>query len=94
MDEAMFGELNQRARVREREHRQRAKEAISESILEGGPKIKKEELLPVAVGDTNAINEVLPTLRKSSWRQYIPSWGHTKTNANEHNVCTTDKYIA
>ncbi len=74
----MLGELNQKARVSEREHRQRAREAISESILEGGLEIKKDKLLPVAVGDINAINEVLPTPRKSNWRQYIPSWGTPK----------------
>jgi hypothetical protein len=38
-------------------------------------KIKEEEFMHVAVGDSNPISEVLPTPRKWNWTQYIPSRG-------------------
>jgi hypothetical protein len=50
-------------------------EVVSEAILENGLEVKEEELLHVAIGDTNPTNEMLPTPRRSSWRQYIPTWG-------------------
>jgi hypothetical protein len=37
--------------------------------------IKEEELMPLAIGDINPNNEVLPTLRRINRKEYIPSWG-------------------
>jgi hypothetical protein len=70
----------------EREHRQRVREVANEAILKKGLELRKEELLHVVVGDINPISEVLPTPRRNSWRQYIPTWG-TPTQ-----VLTTSTY--
>ncbi len=75
MDERMLGESSRGARLWESEHMQHAREETSEAIPEGALKIKEEEFMHVAVGDSNPISEVLPTPRKWNWTQYIPSRG-------------------
>jgi hypothetical protein len=68
MDEAVLGEFNWGACLREREHKQCARKVINEVVPKGGPKIKEEELLLVIIGDIHPNSEVSPIPRKSSWR--------------------------
>jgi len=75
MDETMLGESSRGARLHEREHKQHIREATNQIVFEGGLKIKEEELLLVTTGDIHPNSEIPLTLRRSSWRQYIPSWG-------------------
>jgi len=71
----MLGESSRGTHLCEREHRQDIRQKINQIVLDGGPKIKEEELLLVITGDIHPNSEIPLTPRRSSWRQYIPSWG-------------------
>jgi hypothetical protein len=53
MDETMLGKSSWETQLWEREHKQRVKEVINETILEGGLEVKEKEVMPLAVGDIN-----------------------------------------
>jgi hypothetical protein len=64
MDEAMLGESSWRACLHEKEHRQHIREATNQIVLEGAPKIKEEELLPVTISDIHPKSEIPPTPKR------------------------------
>jgi hypothetical protein len=64
MDEAMLGESSRGACICEREYKQHIREATHQIVLEGGPEIKEEELLPLTIGDIRPNSEIPLTPRR------------------------------